>query len=144
MPAADVPRRLALTALIVPDYDEAIAFYRDALGFEVVEDTPLAPGKRWVVIRQRGGGNALLLARATTAAQREAVGRQGAGRVWLFLHTADFDTDHAHLARCEGVRFVETPRDEAYGRVAVFEDRYGNLWDLIQPRGGLDADGAPT
>jgi catechol 2,3-dioxygenase-like lactoylglutathione lyase family enzyme len=140
MSTSGVRRRLALTSLLVPDYDEAIAFYRDVLGFELVEDTALAPDKRWVVIRQRGGGNSLLLARATNDEQRALVGRQGAGRVWLFLHTSDFDADHAHLRRCAGVHFLETPRDEAYGRVAVFEDRYGNRWDLIQPRAGLAPD----
>lgn len=134
-------RRLVYTTLLVPDYDEAIAFYRGTLGFELVEDTAMGAGKRWVVIRQPGGGNALLLARAANEAQRALVGGQGAGRVWLFLHTSDFAADHAHLSRCPGITMLESPRDEPYGRVVVFEDCYGNRWDLIEPRGAAIAEG---
>jgi catechol 2,3-dioxygenase-like lactoylglutathione lyase family enzyme len=137
MSAPTHPRRLAYTSLLVPDYDEAIVHYRDALGFEVLEDTRLSADKRWVVIRQPGGGNALLLARAGNDEQRALIGRQAGGRVWLFLHTADLDAELAHLARQPGIRLTESPRSEAYGRVVVFEDRYGNRWDLIEPLGGL-------
>ncbi len=126
---------LALTALVVRDYDEAIAFYAGALGFELAQDTPLADGKRWVVVRPRGGaGGGLLLAKAVGAEQQARIGDQAGGRVFLFLHTDDFDRDHAAMTRA-GVRFVEAPRREAYGTVAVFEDLYGNRWDLIEPGG---------
>ena len=126
-------RTIALTALLVRDYDEAIAFYRDRLGFELAEDTPLGDGKRWVVVKPSGGGGGLLLARAVGEAQTARVGDQTGGRVFLFLHTDDFDRDHAAML-AKGVRFVRPPRQESYGRVAVFEDLYGNLWDLLQPR----------
>ena len=127
---------LAGVSLLVRDYDEAIAFFTGSLGFTVREDTPLGPGKRWVVVAPPGeGGASLLLARAATRAQEERVGDQTGGRVFLFLRTDDFARDHqAYVAR--GVRFVEEPRDEAYGRVAVFLDLYGNKWDLVQPRSG--------
>lgn len=124
----------ALTTLVVRDYDEAIAFYRDALGFTVREDTRLSPEKRWVVVAPPGSqGGALLLARASTARQAERVGDQTGGRVGFFLHTDDFARDHAAL-RSRGVRFIEEPRQESYGTVAVFEDLYGNRWDLLQLR----------
>lgn len=127
--------RIATVALIVRDYDEAIAFYRDALGFQVESDTPLGGGKRWLTVRPPGDGARLLLAEARGAEEAAAVGRQGAGRVWLFLETDDFARDHAaFLAR--GVRFLEDPRREPYGTVAVFADLYGNLWDLIEPAAG--------
>jgi uncharacterized glyoxalase superfamily protein PhnB len=103
------------------------------LGFELVEDTPMGGDKRWVRVAPRGDGAALLLARAATDDQRAAVGRQTGGRVAFFLHTDDFARDHAAMTRA-GVTFVEAPRDEPYGRVAVFEDLYGNRWDLIQPK----------
>lgn len=127
-------QRLAHITLVVLDYDEAIRYYTDVLGFELLEDTPLTPEKRWVRVRPRGtaDGCALLLARAATPEQQAAVGRQSGGRVFLFLHTDDFDRDHAAY-RARGVTFVEAPRDEAYGRVAVFADLYGNRWDLIGP-----------
>jgi catechol 2,3-dioxygenase-like lactoylglutathione lyase family enzyme len=125
---------LANITLVVPDYDEAIRYYTDILGFELVEDTVLTPEKRWVRVRPRGSGDgcALLLARAATSEQTAAIGRQTGGRVFLFLHTDDFDRDYGTY-RSRGVTFVNGPRDEAYGRVAVFADRYGNLWDLIGP-----------
>jgi catechol 2,3-dioxygenase-like lactoylglutathione lyase family enzyme len=127
-------RRLAHLALLVRDYDEAMAWFVDRLGFHVVEDTPLAPDKRWVLVAPPGDpGTTLLLARAATAAPRAAVGRQGGGRVFLFLHTDDFARDHAAFT-ARGVVFTEAPRHEAYGAVAVFEDLYGNRWDLVQPR----------
>ena len=124
-------QRLALTALLVRDYDEAIAWFTGKLGFELVEDTDQGGGKRWVVVSPRGGDAALLLARAT-GDQEDSVGRQGGGRVWLFLETDDFDRDHAAMTAA-GVRFAEAPRREPYGAVAVFEDLCGNRWDLIQP-----------
>jgi len=125
---------LANITLVVPDYDEAIRYYTDILGFELLEDSVLTPEKRWVRVRPRGSGDgcALLLARAATPEQAAAIGRQTGGRVFLFLHTDDFDRDYGAY-RSRGVNFVNGPRDEAYGRVAVFTDRYGNLWDLIGP-----------
>jgi catechol 2,3-dioxygenase-like lactoylglutathione lyase family enzyme len=124
---------IALVALLVHDYDEAIAFYVNALGFVLVEDTPIDENKRWVVVAPpTGTGTSLLLARAATTAQRERVGDQTGGRVFLFLQTPDFASAHERM-REAGVRFVSPPREEAYGTVAVFEDLYGNRWDLIQP-----------
>ena len=125
----------ALT-LLVADYDEAITFFTRGMGFELLEDTPLdepgKPGKRWVRVAPKGApGSALLLARAANEEQRAAIGRQGGGRVFLFLETDDFARDHA-LFSARGIRFLETPRAEAYGTVAVFEDLYGNRWDLVQ------------
>ena len=126
--------QIALVTLVVTDYDEAIAFYRDALGFELVEDTDRGDGSRWVVVRPRGGpaGTGLLLARAKDEAQRGSVGAQTGGRVGFFLHTEDFAGDHERM-RAAGVTFLEEPRHEVYGSVAVFEDLYGNRWDLLQP-----------
>lgn len=124
---------LALVALLVRDYDEAIAWFTGRLGFTVAEDTPLGAGKRWVRLQPPGGGAGLLLARARGPEQEAAVGRQGGGRVFLFLHTDDFARDHAAWS-ARGVRFMEPPRREAYGTVAVFEDLYGNRWDLVEPR----------
>ncbi len=126
---------IAAVALVVRDYDEALAFYVAALDFEVVEDTPLGDGKRWVVVRPRGGGAALLLARAVTPEQAARVGDQAGGRVFLFLRTDDFERDHRRMV-ARGVRFVEAPRAETYGTVAVFLDLYGNRWDLIQSNPG--------
>jgi catechol 2,3-dioxygenase-like lactoylglutathione lyase family enzyme len=127
--------RIATIALLVRDYDEAIGFYRDALGFLLVADTPLGDGKRWVVVAPEGGkGAALLLAEAADAAQAARVGDQTGGRVGFFLETDDFARDHARFSAA-GVRFLEAPRHEPYGSVAVFEDLYGNKWDLIEPKG---------
>ncbi|MFD6110052.1 VOC family protein [Streptomyces yangpuensis] len=126
---------IALTALVVHDYDEAIDFYTRALGFDLAEDTPRPDGSRWVVVRPPGATeSALLLARAKDDAQRSRVGDQTGGRVGFFLHTDDFARDHARMT-AEGVRFLEDPRHEPYGSVAVFEDLYGNRWDLLQPAG---------
>jgi len=125
-------QHLAALALVVPDYDEAIAYYVGVLGFELREDTALGDGKRWVRVAPRGGEASLLLALAKTDAQRAAIGQQAGGRVFLFLHTDDLARDHAAYS-ARGVRFLETPRDERYGRVVVFEDVYGNRWDLVQP-----------
>ena len=125
---------IAHIALVVRDYDEAIAYYTQVLGFELLEDTPLAPGKRWVLVAPRGNrGASLLLARAANPEQQSRIGNQTGGRVFLFLHTDDFQRDYqAFLA--QGVHFVEAPRNEAYGSVVVFEDMYGNRWDLIEYR----------
>lgn len=125
---------LALATLLVRDYDEAIAFFTQALRFALVEDTPLGYGKRWVVVAPaKGGGASLLLAQAADAEQEAAVGRQAGGRVFLFMHTADFAADYAHMV-AHGVQFLEQPRHEPYGTVAVFADLYGNKWDLLQPK----------
>lgn len=124
--------RLGAVSLLVRDYDEALAFYVGKLGFEPVEDADLGGGKRWVTVRPRGGQTSLLLARAATDGQRARVGDQAGGRVWLFLETDDFARDHAAFMAA-GVRFREEPRRETYGMVAVFEDLYGNAWDLIGP-----------
>ena len=128
-------RRLAMLSLVVRDYDDAIDFYTRVMRFELVEDTPLSRTKRWVVVSPGGGdGACLLLAKAATPEQEAAIGHQSGGRVFLFLHTDNLDGDIAHL-RAHDVRFAEdTPRDEAYGRVIVFHDLYGNKWDLIEPR----------
>jgi len=124
--------QLALTSLLVPDQDEALRFFTHGLGWACREDVALGPGKRWLVVGPAEGGAGLLLARAASDEQRALIGRQGGGRVWLFLHSADLDTDLARLEQ-HGARRAETPRDEAYGRVAVFTDPWGNRWDLIQP-----------
>lgn len=125
--------KLSLAALLVRDYDEAIAFYVAALGFELVEDVDQGGGKRWVVVRPKGSQGGLLLARAANAEQQAQVGRQAGGRVFLFLETEDFAADHARMSAA-GVRFLEAPRHEPYGVVAVFEDLYGNRFDLIEPK----------
>ena len=130
-------RAVQTVSFLVRDYDEAIAFFTGALGFALLEDTPLGGLKRWVRVAPPGGGCALLLARATGEEQLAVVGRQAGGRVFLFLETADFDQDHAAL-RSRGVRFLEEPRVEPYGKVAVFADLYGNKWDLLEPRSGPD------
>jgi catechol 2,3-dioxygenase-like lactoylglutathione lyase family enzyme len=124
-------QRLDAVTIVVPDYDEAIAWFTRVLGFERVEDTPLANGKRWVLVAPPGGGTRILLARAASPEQRDRVGTQTGGRVAFFLHTDDFERDYEAM-RGRGVEFVEAPRREAYGTVAVFVDRYGNRWDLVQ------------
>jgi catechol 2,3-dioxygenase-like lactoylglutathione lyase family enzyme len=127
-------QHLAHVALLVRDYDEALEYFVGRLGFRVIEDTPLSPDKRWVLVAPPGAREAaLLLARAVGPEQEAAVGRQGGGRVFLFLHTDDFARDHAAMC-ARGVRFIEAPREEPYGTVAVFEDLYGNRWDLLQPQ----------
>jgi catechol 2,3-dioxygenase-like lactoylglutathione lyase family enzyme len=124
---------LGAITFLVHDYDEAIAFFTRALGFTLVEDTPQGADKRWVTVAPRNSdGTRLLLARAVNDEQRAHVGRQGGGRVFLFLQTDNFAGDHARM-REHGVHFREEPRHEAYGTVVVFEDLYGNSWDLIQP-----------
>jgi catechol 2,3-dioxygenase-like lactoylglutathione lyase family enzyme len=125
---------IGAVTLLVRDYDEAISFYREKVGFSVVEDTDLGGGKRWVLLAPPGSNEArLLLARARTGEELSAVGRQAGGRVFLFLHTDNFERDHREMRRL-GVKFREEPRQEAYGTVAVFEDLYGNAWDLLMPR----------
>jgi catechol 2,3-dioxygenase-like lactoylglutathione lyase family enzyme len=126
---------IAKLTLLVRDYDEAIAWYSRCLGFELVEDVDQGPPKRWVVMKPTGAsGGALLLARAVGEEQRAAIGKQAGGRVFLFLETDDFDRDY-HRMVDTGVQFREVPRSEVYGKVVVFEDLYGNAWDLIEPRG---------
>ena len=122
---------LARVTFLVRDYEEAIEFFRAALAFTLVEDTDLGGGKRWVRVAAPSGGE-LLLARASGPEQLARVGDQTGGRVGFFLHTDDFDRDHARMVAA-GVRFREAPRTEAYGKVAVFEDLYGAPWDLIGP-----------
>jgi catechol 2,3-dioxygenase-like lactoylglutathione lyase family enzyme len=120
--------------VVVSDYDEAITFYVNVLGFELLEDTPVGDGKRWVVVRPAGSREAgLLLARAATGEQAARVGDQTGGRVGWVLNTEDFDRDFARMTAA-GVVFEEAPRTEPYGVVAVFRDLYGNRWDLIQTR----------
>jgi catechol 2,3-dioxygenase-like lactoylglutathione lyase family enzyme len=126
--------RIDLTTLVVHDQDEAVAFFVDAVGFELVEDRASTTGdgrpKRWVVVRPPRGGAGLLLARADGPDQEAAVGRQSGGRVGFFLQVEEFAAQHARMAAA-GVRFLEEPRHEAYGTVAVFEDCAGNRWDLL-------------
>jgi predicted enzyme related to lactoylglutathione lyase len=122
-------QRLSLTALLVRDYAEAIDFYVRKVGFELRSDSDMGGGKRWVVVGPHSGGAGLLLAKS---ANGKGVGEQGAGRVFLFLETDDFERDHGRMQEA-GVHFLETPRREAYGTVAVFEDLYGNRWDMIEP-----------
>lgn len=129
-------RSIALVTYLVRQYDEAITFFIEALGFSLMEDTDMGAGKRWVVVRPaRSNGVALLLARAATPEQSACVGNQSGGRVFLFLHTDNFQRDHAAMT-ARGIRFLEPPRAEPYGTVAVFEDLYGNKWDLLEPLGG--------
>lgn len=127
-----MPQRLSLTALLVDEYDTALAFFVGKLGFELREDTALGDGKRWVVVAPRGAAGGLLLAQAVGERQRNAIGDHSGARVFLFLETDDFARDHLAYTQ-RGVRFVEAPRREPYGMVAVFEDLYGNRWDLIGP-----------
>jgi len=126
--------KLALIAYLVRDYDEAKEWFQTALGFSLVEDVRLTDQKRWVVMAPPGGGSSLLLAKAADEEQQNYIGKQGGGRVFLFLHTDDFDRDHAVMTE-KGVRFLESPRRERYGTVAQFEDLYGIKWDLIEPAG---------
>ncbi|MGF6351764.1 VOC family protein [Variovorax sp. W2I14] len=133
MTQPSVPRHLATVTLLVHDYDEAIRFFTEALRFDLLEDTPRGPGKRWMVVApSRNASATLLLAKAASDEQQAAVGKQAGGRVFLFLHTRDFAADHAHM-KAHGVRFLEEPRHELHGTVAVFLDLCGNKWDLLQP-----------
>lgn len=129
-------QHLARIALVVKDYDDAIAFYTQKLHFTLIEDTVLSETKRWVVVAPPGSpdnGCYLLLAKAANEEQVKSIGNQTGGRVFLFLYTDDFWRDHARMVT-EGIHFVREPKEEPYGTVAVFEDLYGNLWDLIQPK----------
>ena len=126
-------QKLAQIALVIPDYDEAIAYYTQTLGFQLIEDTVLSETKRWVVVRPEGDGDCnILLAKAANEEQRSRIGDQTGGRVFLFLHTDDLARDYADY-RARGVEFVREPEQQPYGTVAVFRDLYGNLWDLLQP-----------
>lgn len=125
-------QEIAMMALVVRDYDEAIAYFTQTLGFALIEDTALGGGKRWVVVAPPGASGArLLLARAANEAQAARIGNQTGGRVFLFLRTDDFARDYQRML-ARGVKFVEPPRRESYGMVAVLEDLYGNKWDLIE------------
>jgi catechol 2,3-dioxygenase-like lactoylglutathione lyase family enzyme len=125
-------QKLAQIAIVVREYDEAIHFYTHKLGFTLLEDTKLSDTKRWVRVAPPGGGCALLLARAVGEQQESRIGNQTGGRVFLFLHTDDLERDHERL-RKQGIKIVREPSIEEFGKVLVFEDLYGNLWDLIEP-----------
>jgi catechol 2,3-dioxygenase-like lactoylglutathione lyase family enzyme len=128
-----VNQRIAHIALLVNDYDEAIDFYTKKLHFDLIEDTRLSETKRWVLVAPKGSdGCRLLLAQAATDEQKSRIGNQTGGRVFLFMHTDDFARDYENLLD-HGIKIVRKPSIEAYGTVAVFEDLYGNLWDLIEP-----------
>jgi catechol 2,3-dioxygenase-like lactoylglutathione lyase family enzyme len=131
-------QKLGSVALLVRDYDEAIAFYTQSLGFDLVEDADLGDGKRWVRVRPPGSsGTDLLLARAVNPEQTSRVGDQTGGRVFLFLQTDNFWRDFRAMTS-RGVKFVRPPSEESYAIVAVFEDLYGNQWDLLQMKGARD------
>lgn len=131
----NMQQRIAQVAIVVKEYDEAIAFYTGKLGFELIEDTVLSPAKRWVLVQPPGNkGCRLLLAKASGDEQVSRIGNQTGGRVFLFLETDDFDRDYKRFSN-NGVRFIREPVIEEYGKVAVFEDLYGNFWDLIEPAG---------
>lgn len=127
-------QHLAGISLVVNDYDEAIDFYTRKLSFTLLEDTRISETKRWVVVAPPGStGCTLLLAKAANDAQKATVGNQTGGRVFLFLHTDDFDRDYKQMQEA-GIEIIESPRQEAYGKVVVFADLYGNRWDLIEPQ----------
>lgn len=128
-----IKQRIAHIALVVRDYDEAIAFYNGKLDFKLVEDTQLGDGKRWVIVAPPGAVEcSLLLAKAANEEQSKSIGNQTGGRVFLFLFTDDFWRDYRKMVERE-IKFVRPPKQEPYGQVAVFEDLYGNMWDLLQP-----------
>ena len=125
-------QKIAHIALLVADYDEAISFYVDKLHFDLVEDTILSETKRWVLVAPKGSQEfSLLLAKADGAIQKQSIGNQSGGRVFLFLNTDNFDRDYQNL-KDNNIEIVREPKTEAYGKVLVFKDIYGNLWDLIQ------------
>ena len=133
-PQHNMNQHIAHIALVVANYDDAIKFYTEKLGFTLIEDTKLSDTKRWVMVAPTGSGQCcLLLAQAATAEQKSRVGNQTGGRVFLFLYTDDFWRDHKAMTE-NNINFVRPPVEEPYGTVAVFEDLYGNLWDLIQPK----------
>jgi catechol 2,3-dioxygenase-like lactoylglutathione lyase family enzyme len=125
-------QHIAHIAMVVDDYDEAIRFYTEKLNFDLIEDTSISETKRWVLVRPKGGECCLLLAKAAGDEQKNRIGNQTGGRVFLFLYTDDFWRDYNDLL-AKGVNFAREPKEESYGIVAVFEDLYGNLWDLLQP-----------
>lgn len=126
-------QHITAVTLLVPDYDTAIAYYVEKLRFKLVEDTALSAAKRWVIVAPPGNGQTgLLLAQADSPQQRQAIGNQAGGRVFLILKTDDFDRDFARFKQA-GIEFLEDPRLEAYGKVVVFRDAFGNKWDLIEP-----------
>jgi len=132
-----MPQHLGAVTYLVKGYDEAIAFFVGKMGFDLVEDTDLGEGKRWVLVSPPGANELrLLLAKAAKPEQRASVGLQAGGRVFLFLYTDDFQRDYERM-RENGIQFLEVPRDEPYGTVAVFEDLYGQKWDLIEPKAAL-------
>jgi len=127
-------QKIVQLALVVKEYDEAISFYTQKLGFELIEDTQLSESKRWVVVKPKGDGTcSLLLAKAANQEQEAAIGHQTGGRVFLFLHTDDFWRDYERLNQ-NNIKIVREASEQEHGTVAVFEDLYGNLWDLIQPK----------
>lgn len=127
-----MPATIANVTLVIPDYDQAIEFFCDVLGFDLLEDIDMEPGKRWVRVAPKGGGTALLLAQARGDSQEAAIGNQTGGRVAFFLHTDDFDREY-EAVKAAGCGFTGPVRDEPFGRVVVFRDPWGNLWDLIEP-----------
>ena len=129
-------QKLSLIALVVEDYDEAIGFYTKKLGFDLIEDTQLTEEKRWVIVRPKGSEAGLLLAKAANEEQQSRIGNQTGGRVFLFLNTDNFERDYQNLLE-QKIKIVREPVNETWGRVAVFEDLYGNLWDLVQPATSL-------
>ena len=128
-------QHIALTSLVVADYDEAIEFFVNKLHFQLIADQPIPEeGKRWVVVSpSQTSGAQLVLAQAKSDAERQSIGNQTGGRVLMFLHTDDFWEDYKAYS-ANGIEFTETPREEPYGTVAVFKDLYGNLWDLLEPK----------
>ena len=126
-------KKLAHIAIVVDDYDKAIQYYTTVLGFDLVHDEVLSETKRWVLVSPSEGSCQLLLAKAATEVQQQAIGNQSGGRVFLFLHTDHFDDDYARLLY-HGVEIVRQPEEMPYGKVLVFKDIYGNLWDLIEPK----------
>lgn len=128
-----MPQTLAHVTLLVRNYDEALAFFTQALAFRIIEDTPLGDNKRWLLVAPpNSGSTSLLLAEAATPEQARSIGDQAGGRVFLFLHTDDFWRDYRRML-AHNIKFLESPRHESYGIVAVFQDLYGNKWDLLQP-----------
>lgn len=125
-------QQITQLTLVVRDYDEAIAFYTQKLGFDLLEDTQMSETKRWVRVAPKGSTTGLLLAKAATPQQEKSIGNQTGGRVFLFLHTDDIDSDYRNL-KSEDIKIVREISMESFGKVCVFEDLYGNLWDLIEP-----------
>ena len=124
---------LGMIALVIDDYDVAISHYINDLGFTLIEDTPLTPEKRWVVVAPSSQGARILLAKAANEAQVAAIGNSTGGRVAFFMYTTNFNETYESY-KSKGIEFIETPRQEAYGQVVVFKDKYGNKWDLIEQK----------